>query len=94
MGEAVRLCPIVQGVEFTVVEQDIQIRAIVLCDALEEFFDAEPTPDGWLRAYRANEDFIDCVAADRWRSDHGPTIVVLRAERPMDFKKLLKRNVA
>lgn len=94
MGEAVRLCPIVQGVEFTVVEQNVQIRAIVLRDALEEFFDAAPTPEGWLQAYRDNEDAIDCVAADRWRSDHGPTIVVLRAERAPDFKKVLKRTFA
>jgi hypothetical protein len=94
VGEAVRLCPIVQGVEFTVVEQNVNIRAIVLSDALEEFFGADPTPEGWLRSYRENQDAIDCVAADRWRSDHGPTIVVLRAERPLDFRKVLKRNFA
>jgi hypothetical protein len=92
LGEAVRLCPIVQGVEFTVIEQDVTIRALILRDALEEFFGAHPSPDGWLRAYRENEDAIDCAAADRWRSDHAPTIVVLRAERPLDFRKVLKRH--
>lgn len=94
MGEAVRLCPIVQGVEFTVVEQDVRIRALVLRDALEELFGAGPTPADWLRAYRENQDTIDCAAADRWRSDHAPNIVVLRAQRPLDFRKALKRDFA
>lgn len=94
MGEAVRLSPIVEAVEFTVVEQNMEIRAVILRDALEQVFGAEPHPDGWLRAYRENQDAIDCVAADRWRTDHAPSIVVLRADRALDFARLRKRDTA
>jgi len=85
MGEAVRLYPVVQGVEFTVVEQGVRIRALILRDALERFFGADESPDSWLQAYEAHRDAIDCAAADRFRSDGGCSVVVLRGEREEDF---------
>jgi hypothetical protein len=84
MGEKVRLSSVVQGVEFTVVEQDVTIRGLILRDALEEFFGAGETPSSWLQAYQTHCDTIDCAAADRHRADPAQPLVVLRAERPHD----------
>jgi hypothetical protein len=88
MSETARLCRIVEGVEFTVVEQGITIRALILRDALESFFGADETPESWIRAYRTYQDTIDCAAADRFRSDLAPSVVLLRGDRPDDFKVL------
>jgi hypothetical protein len=85
VGKEYRLCAIVEGVEFTVVEQDVCIRALILRDALETFFGAGDSPQSWLKAYELNRDAIDCAAADRHRLQRGKHIVVLRAERPQDF---------
>jgi hypothetical protein len=83
--EAARLSPVVQGVEFIVVEQGVRIRALILRDALERFFGADDTPSSWLRAYQDHRDTIDCAAADRYRSDSGRGVIVLRGERADDF---------
>jgi hypothetical protein len=86
MGGPAKLCEIVEGVQFTVLEQGITIRALILRDALEEFFGADDSPQSWLEAYLAHRDTIDCAAADRYRRERGTTLTVLRAERPDDFK--------
>ncbi|HEV7914906.1 MAG TPA: DUF1488 family protein [Albitalea sp.] len=91
MGEAVRLCRIVQGIEFTVLEQNVQIRALILRDALETFFGAGESPSSWLKAYEENRDAIDCAAADRFRLDPSQSVVVLRAQNEQDAK-LLSRH--
>lgn len=88
MNDAARLCRIVEGVEFTVVEQGITIRALILRDALESFFGADDSPDSWIRAYRKHQDAIDCAAADRFRTDLAPSVVLLRGDRPEDFRLL------
>jgi hypothetical protein len=75
----------VQGVEFTVVEQGVRIRALILRDALERFFGAGDSPQSWLQAYETHRDAIDCAAADRFRSEGGTGVVVLRGEREEDF---------
>jgi len=93
VGNAYRLCSIVQGVEFTVVEQDVSIRALILRDALETFFGAGDSPQSWLRAYELNRDAIDCAAADRYRLEPGGQVVVLRAERPGDFRAALPASL-
>ena len=85
MGVAVRLSPVVQGVEFEVVEQGVRIRALILRDALERFFGADDSPASWLHAYEVHRDAIDCAAADRFRSERRPGIVVLRGECEEDF---------
>ena len=85
MGEAVRLSPVVQGVEFTVVEQGVRIRALILRDALERHFGADESPSSWLRAYERHRDAIDCAAADRRRAEGGSGVIVLRGERQEDF---------
>jgi hypothetical protein len=87
VGQEVRLCTVVEGVEFTVYEQDIRIRALILRDALESFFGASESPQSWQRAYKAHQDAIDCAAADRYRLDRSQRVVVLRAERPEDFAR-------
>jgi hypothetical protein len=79
-------------VEFTVVEQGVRIRALILRDALERYFGADESPSSWLRAYEANRDAIDCAAADRFRSDGGSGIVVLRAEREEDFAPFIRQH--
>jgi hypothetical protein len=80
-----KLCRIVEGVEFSFDEQGVPIRALILRDALEEFFGADHTPDSWLRAYCVHQDTIHCAAADRFRQELSPPLVVLRADRPEDF---------
>ena len=80
-----RLCPVVEGVEFMVEEQGVRIRALILRDALEAFFGADDSPSSWLRAYEDHRDVIDGVAAHRYRSDRTQPLVVLRAEREEDF---------
>jgi hypothetical protein len=85
VGEEVRLCPVVEGVEFTVVEQGVRIRALILRDALEEFFGADDSPASWLQAYVVHRDAIHCAAADRFRQNRSQPIVVLRADREEDF---------
>jgi hypothetical protein len=85
------LSPVVQGVEFTVVEQGVRIRALILRDALERFFGAGDTPSSWLEAYQAHRDTIDCAAADRFRNDGGVGVVVLRGEREEDFIPLARQ---
>jgi hypothetical protein len=91
VGEVVRLCPVVQGVEFTVVEQGVSIRALILRDALEAFFGADESPPSWLKAYESHRDTIDCAAADRHRLDPSQNVVVLRAQDQED-SRLLSRN--
>jgi hypothetical protein len=85
VGEQVRLCQVVQGVEFTVDEQGVQIRALILRDALENFFGASESPQSWLKAYKTHRDAIDCAAADSFRAQSEQGIVVLRGNRPEDF---------
>ena len=85
MGEQVRLCQVVQGVEFTVDEQGVQIRALILRDALENFFGASESPQSWLKAYKTHRDAIDCAAADSFRAQSEQGIVVLRGNRPEAF---------
>lgn len=94
MGELARLCEVVQGVQFSVVEQDVTIRALILRDALERYFGADESPDSWLRAYLDNQDTIDTAAADSWRSQHGPALTVLSAERPEVFRFRAHARVA
>jgi hypothetical protein len=86
MGEKARLCEIVQGVQFTVIEAEENIRAIILRDALEEFFGADAEPESWLLAYRKHQDIIDSAASDRFRRERSSTLTVLRADRPDDFQ--------
>jgi len=78
------LSPVVQGVEFTVVEQGTRIRALILRDALERFFGAGEAPSSWLQAYESHRDAIDCAASDRFRSG-ASRIVVLSGAREKDF---------
>jgi hypothetical protein len=85
------LSPVVQGVEFIVVEQGVRIRALILRDALERFFGASDAPSSWLEAYEAHRDTIDCAAADRFRNDGGVGVVVLRGEREADFTPLARQ---
>jgi hypothetical protein len=77
-------------VEFTVVEQGVRIRALILRDALERFFGADDSPASWLRAYENHRDAIDCAAADRFRSEGSPGVVVLRGEREEDFTSVTR----
>jgi hypothetical protein len=81
---------VVQGVEFTVIEQGVRIRALILRDALERFFGADETPTSWLHAYEVHRDAIDCAAADRYRREGAPGVVILRGEREEDFLKLAR----
>lgn len=85
VGLNARLCEVVQGVEFTVAEQDELIRVLILRDALEAHFGAGEEPDSWLHAYQRHADAIDCAAADRYRLNHKQGVVVLRGDRPQDF---------
>ena len=85
MEEQMRLCQVVQGVEFTLDEQGVQIRALILRDALEAFFGASESPQSWLSTYKANRDAIHCAAADLFRAQFSHGIVVLRGSRPQDF---------
>ena len=77
MTQAPRLSRIVEGVEFAVEEQGALIRGVVLRDALEELFGADDSPDSWLQAYETHRETIDCAAADRYRSETKPGIVIL-----------------
>jgi hypothetical protein len=86
MVETAKLCEVVQGVQFTVFEQGVVIRALILRDALESFFGADESPHSWLLAYQRHRDTINCAAADRFRTDGGPALTVLRAGRPEDFR--------
>ena len=85
VGDTPRLCHVVQGVEFSVVEQGVRIRALILRDALEAFFGADESPASWLSAYERNRDAIDCAAADRFRSKRSAGFVILRAQNAQDF---------
>ncbi|HEX6361830.1 MAG TPA: DUF1488 family protein [Albitalea sp.] len=87
MGEDVRLSPIVEGVEFTVVEQGVRIRAVILRDALEHWFGAGDSPASWLHTYAAHADAIDCAAADRFRTLGCAGVVVLRGKPHRDFAR-------
>ena len=79
-----RLCKVVQGVEFNVDEQGVLIRALILSDALQDFFGASDSPQSWLRAYETHRDAIDCAAADSFRALPTQGLVVL-GNRPEDF---------
>lgn len=81
MGEAVRLCKVVEGVEFTVIEQDVSVRALILRETLESLYGAREEPESWITAYVDHADEIDCAAADWYRSGPGQHVVVLRPER-------------
>lgn len=85
MDESVKLCDVIEGVQFTVLEQGVAIRALILRDALEEFFGADASPQSWLSAYREHKRTINRAACERYRNDPAATVTVLRAERPEDF---------
>ena len=86
MGEKAKLCEIVQGVQFTVTcDDEVPVKAIILRDALEEFFGANEEPKSWLNTYLQHQDIIDRAAAERHRRDAALTLTVLRADRPEDF---------
>jgi len=81
-------------VEFTVVEQGVRVRALILRDALEQYFGAADVPSSWLQAYKNHRQVIDCAAADRFRNGNGNNgngngngngVVILRGEREEDF---------
>ena len=92
VAEEVRLCPVVQGVEFTVVEQGVRIRALILRDALETFYGADEQPSSWLSAYKRHQDAIDCAAADRYRRNRGKSVVVLRAQDEPELESMMAPN--
>jgi hypothetical protein len=85
VADQVRLCDVVQGVEFVVVEQGVRIRALILRDALEQFYGAGASPESWLQAYLRHQDAIDCAAADRHRANPLQALVVLQADAPDNF---------
>jgi len=93
LGEAVRLCRILQGVEFTVIEQDTCIRGLIPRETLEAVFGADETPESWLHAYERNADRIDCAAADLYRSQPTPGVVVLSEEQWLHAQRTLRRSV-
>lgn len=93
MVDELRLSPIVQGVEFTVVEQGVRIRALILRDALERHFGADESPSSWLRAYEDHRDTIDCAAADRFRRSGGASVVVLGTDAENDFRRWRRSDV-
>jgi hypothetical protein len=78
LGEAVRPCRAIEGVQFTVVEQEVCIQALIPREVLESVFGAGDTPESWMRAYESNADAIDCAAADLYRARPTPGIVVLQ----------------
>jgi hypothetical protein len=84
VGDQVRLCKVVQGVEFSVDEQGVLIRALILSEALQDYFGASDSPQSWLRAYEVHRDAIDCAAADAFRAQPSQGLVVL-GNRPQDF---------
>lgn len=86
MGQAAKLCSVVQGVQFNVVDEGTIIRAIILRDALEAFFGAGESPESWIRAYTNHQDTIDSAAIHRHRKDRAASLTVLRADRPEDFR--------
>jgi hypothetical protein len=81
----VRLCRIVQGVEFTVDEQGVLIRALILREALENYFGATASPESWIRAYQQHRDAIDCATADLYRANPHQNMIVLHGDRPEEF---------
>ena len=87
MSEKAKLCGIVQGVQFTITSDDERpLKAIILRDALEQYFGADEEPQTWLSAYLRHQDIIDRAAAERHRRDSALTLTVLRADRPEDFR--------
>jgi len=77
MGKTASLSRIVEGVEFTVHDGLVTIRALILRDALEAFFGANEHPSSWLQAYLENRGTIDKAAADRYRTGLGPPLTIL-----------------
>ncbi|WP_157991372.1 DUF1488 family protein [Caldimonas tepidiphila] len=88
MDDRVRLCPVVQGVQFTVEDGATTLRCLILRDALETRFGADASPDSWLRAYVAHADVIDAAALLQHRLRPGEPVVVLSAEPPRDFRHI------
>lgn len=88
MGDTAVLSKIVEGVEFTVRDRLVTVRAVILRDALEAYFGADASPQSWLRAYREHRHVIDKAAADRYRRGIGPPLTILSARRPQDFAHL------
>ena len=90
MADTAALSKIVEGVEFTVREGLVTVRAVILRDALEAYFGADESPQSWLLAYRRHRQAIDKAAADRYRSRLGPMLTILTARRPQDFAHMAK----
>jgi hypothetical protein len=86
MKTAAKLCEIVQGVQFTLVdEHGANCQALILRDALEEFFGASAEPHSWMAAYLKYEDIIHDAAQRQHRTAES-TLTVLSAARPEIFR--------
>ncbi|WP_280155486.1 DUF1488 family protein [Piscinibacter sp. XHJ-5] len=81
MGESVRLCRVVEGVEFSIVEQAITRRVFIPGETLDAVFEADGTPSSWLSAYRNHADEIDEAAAELCRQSPGAVVIVLDPRR-------------
>ena len=86
MKSTAKLCEIVQGVQFTLHdEQGSSCQALILRDALEEFFGASAEPGSWMEAYVKYEDVIHDAARRQHRTAES-TLTVLSAAHPENFR--------
>lgn len=71
------LCPVVEGVLFTVHRASRQVRAVVLRDVLESEFGATADPSSWLSTYQAHAEEIDRAVWQRHIREPTRRLVVL-----------------
>ena len=72
------LCPVIEGVSFITVNAGVQVRALILREALEGVFGAGSDPQSWLKAFHAHEPAIVGMARVRHALAPRERVVLLR----------------
>lgn len=82
MKDKIQLCPVLEGVQFTVQDDGVRIKAVILKEALQTLFGASETPQDWLEAYHDHRSQIDFAAITLHRLQPIWPVVVLRGHEP------------
>jgi uncharacterized protein DUF1488 len=82
MSKNAQLCNVMQGVQFTVQDEETTVKAVILKEALERHFGASTEPKDWIRAYRRHQNFIDDAALRLHHLQPIWPVIVLRGHEP------------
>jgi len=72
----IRLCQVIQGVEATVRVGPQAFRLVVLAEALMARFEADRSPESWLRTCADHAAEIESAACEQFRAQGDPLVIL------------------